>query len=234
MGSGAEGMSMRPGCLPVDGSAKAVTCAEAIADRVVPSDEDLMLLITSGDQGAFGLLFDRHYRLVRGVARRILGDSAEVADVVQEAFIYVYKYARTFDRARGPLVPWISKVTYHQALKRSRQLNAVPLEFFSNVHDAPTVEDSNMMPDRRNRMLDFHRALEEALECLSEVQRHAIRLVYYENRKLPEVAVELRRTYVSTRRDFYKGLRKIAAELAQSRRLEGYREFETPEDEGKL
>src|SRR5260370_37880656 len=83
-----------------------------------PSDNDLIVLVRTGSEEDFGQLFDRYYVAVRSVARKILRNSEDVADVVQEACLDVYQGARSFDPAKGTLKTWISYLAYHRSLKR--------------------------------------------------------------------------------------------------------------------
>src|SRR5713226_1428003 len=85
---------------------------------LVPPDEELMELVRKGDHEAFGQVFDRYYIAVRSIARKMLRDPEDVADVVQESFLDVYQNAWSFLPSRGTLKAWISCLTYHRALKR--------------------------------------------------------------------------------------------------------------------
>jgi len=83
-----------------------------------PSDNDLIVLVQEGSEDAFGQLFDRYYVAVRSVARKILRNQEDVADVIQEAFMDVYLGARSYDPAKGTLKTWISYLAYHRSVKR--------------------------------------------------------------------------------------------------------------------
>jgi DNA-directed RNA polymerase sigma subunit (sigma70/sigma32) len=65
------------------------------------SDETLIARICENDDEALNLLFKRYSRLVWNIARRILGDSAEAEDVMQEVFLLIHQKATVFDPAKG-------------------------------------------------------------------------------------------------------------------------------------
>lgn len=56
-----------------------------------PTDGDLVATARGGDREAFGLLYDRHARLVRAVALAEGVEPQDVADAVQEAFLRAYR-----------------------------------------------------------------------------------------------------------------------------------------------
>src|SRR5437870_13925 len=67
----------------------------------VTSDEALMCLICQGDQEALASLFRRYARVVRGAALRILKDSSEAEDILQDIFLLIHRLCRTFDSSKG-------------------------------------------------------------------------------------------------------------------------------------
>src|SRR5713226_1678657 len=104
--------------------------AESVPQKTTacPSDDDLIDAIqnkakdSEKSETAFGQLFDRYYVAVRSVARKILRNPEDVADVIQEAFMDVYLGAGSFDPTRGSLKTWISYLAYHRSVKRVRLL----------------------------------------------------------------------------------------------------------------
>ena len=80
------------------------------------SDESLMSDLAAGHQEAVGLLYARYAPTILGMAAQALGRPA-AEDVVQDVFLSVWKSARTYDPARGPVRPWL-----HINRNRSRSL----------------------------------------------------------------------------------------------------------------
>jgi len=86
------------------------------------SDEDLLRQLRSGTTDALSLLFDRHCRLVFSVAHRILRDSGEAEDLMQEVFLEIYRDAGKFDPARGSVKDWILQYATDRSLNRCQYL----------------------------------------------------------------------------------------------------------------
>jgi len=82
------------------------------------SDEDLVRQLQSGATDALALLFDRHCRSVFSVAHRILRDSGEAEDLMQEVFLEVYRSAGSFDPACGSVKNWILQYATDRSLNR--------------------------------------------------------------------------------------------------------------------
>jgi RNA polymerase sigma-70 factor (ECF subfamily) len=62
----------------------------ALVQQAAEDDEELVRLAGQGDTRAFSLLYRRHARYVAGVAYRLMGDAAELDDVVQETFVAAF------------------------------------------------------------------------------------------------------------------------------------------------
>ena len=79
---------------------------KAPAETAVPapavSDEALMAQICEGDREALASLFRRYAPIVRGVAYRVLRDTSEADDLLQDVFILVHRLCRTFDSSKSP------------------------------------------------------------------------------------------------------------------------------------
>src|SRR5882762_11718557 len=117
-----------------------------------PSDNDLIDAIKNKAKDsetaeiAFGQLFDRYYIAVRSVARKILRNPEDVADVIQEAFMDVYLGAKSYDPAKGTLKTWISYLAYHRSVKRVRLLKKREWQT-GDPDEASSVLDPEPTPD---------------------------------------------------------------------------------------
>ena len=75
-----------------------------------PTDGDLIELIAGGDRPAFEELYRRYARAVLGLALRRLGDRGRAEDAAQEAFLAIWRSARTYDSRKGRGAPWLYAV----------------------------------------------------------------------------------------------------------------------------
>ena len=88
------------------------------------SDESLLSRIGVGDREALAALFERYARLTRSVAARILRDTTEAEDLVQDLFLYIQRKCGIFDSSKSTARSWIVQMAYHRALDRRRYLQS--------------------------------------------------------------------------------------------------------------
>ena len=188
------------------------------------TDEQLIQGLKAGRNEAMTHLFDRYYVIVRSIARKVLRNPEDVADVVQEAFLDVYQNARSFDPTKGALKGWLSCVTYHRCLRKLRALKRKEWQA-GDGELAFSLLDASAKPEQWIRSLDFRKCLEKALISVNEKQRRTMVLYFYEGKELAAIAKEIGESFGNARHHLYRGLAKVRSELVQNRLLEGYTEF---------
>lgn len=150
------------------GSAQSATAFDA------DDDDALVHRVADRDEDAFRELIDRHAARPYRIAWRMLGDGAEAEDVAQEAMLRLWQSASGW-RGGGPgVAAWLTRVATNLCLDRLRarsRLGAEPPP--DRVDDAPLADA--LLEGEQARA-----AVIAALDTLSERQRAAIVLTYYE------------------------------------------------------
>ena len=85
------------------------------------ADEDLMPLVHDGDARAFEVVFDRHADAAFSLAYRMCGRRGMAQDVVQEAFLSLWRSGARYDRARGSVRTWILGVVRNRTIDLFRR-----------------------------------------------------------------------------------------------------------------
>jgi RNA polymerase sigma-70 factor (ECF subfamily) len=83
------------------------------------SDPELALALAAGELDAVDALYERYGKLAYSLAVRILGDPGRAEDVVQEAFVRVWKRAASFDGSKGSLRSWLLTVVRNRAIDKT-------------------------------------------------------------------------------------------------------------------
>jgi RNA polymerase sigma-70 factor (ECF subfamily) len=101
-------------------------------------DAGLVARIAAGEEAAFVIAYDRHSGFLFGSVVRFLGDREAAAEVVQDAFLTLWRRARQFDARSGSLLTWLLAIARHRAIDRLRAEgrrpahDAIPLEAFTS------------------------------------------------------------------------------------------------------
>jgi RNA polymerase sigma-70 factor (ECF subfamily) len=162
--------------------------------------------LQSGVADALAVLFDRHYRLVFSVAHRILRDSGEAEDLMQEVFLDVYRDADKYDPARGGVKNWILQYARHRSINRWKYLK---LRGHYDERSAYEPADAFHSP----ALADWRSSIRRSLDQLSENERRVIEQVYFEGLVLKEVADRTGEPLPNVRNYYYRGLKKLRVVL---------------------
>lgn len=147
------------------------------------SDEALLAAHVAGDPTAFEELVRRYSERLWAFATRILRDSHDASDVVQEAFISAYRNASRW-RGEATVTTWLHRIVHHASLDRLRRRRSRPAEPLTEALDLPLHRDPIL---DRERVL----AVEEALGRLPLPQRAAVVLLDMEGMTVAEAAAVL-------------------------------------------
>jgi len=90
------------------------------SDSTDLDDARLAARIAAGEESAFVIAYDRHAGFVFGSVARFLGDREAAAEVVQDAFVTLWRRARQFDARSGSLLTWLLAIARHRAIDRLR------------------------------------------------------------------------------------------------------------------
>src|SRR5258705_7736255 len=85
------------------------------------ADEDLMRLVQRGDARAFEAIYDRHGTAAFSLAYRIAGNRNAAEDIVQEAFLSVWRSSVRYVPERGNLRSWLLSVVHNRAIDSLRR-----------------------------------------------------------------------------------------------------------------
>ena len=150
--------------------------------------DDLALIagIAANDLAALAALYDRYRTAAFGLAVRITRDRSLAEDVVQDAFLGVWRGAPTYDARRGGSRTWIMTIVHHRAVDVIRRRRPV-LELPTSESSAPP---SLVSPDIWTEVagrLDRDTII-GALATLGTAQREAIELAYFSGLTQAEIA----------------------------------------------
>jgi RNA polymerase sigma factor (sigma-70 family) len=149
-------------------------------------DRELLAGVAAGRLGALEALYDRYRTMSYSIALRITADPASAEDVVQDAFLGVWRNAARYVDARGSVKTWLLSIVHHRAvdsLRRRRPAGELPE---GDVTPPAALTLPDIWPEVSGR-LDAE-LVKAALDALSDVQRESLEMAYFGGLTQHEIA----------------------------------------------
>jgi RNA polymerase sigma-70 factor, ECF subfamily len=137
-----------------------------------------MRLVQRGDARAFEAIYDRHGSAAFSLAYRIAGNRAAAEDIVQEAFLSVWRSSVRYQPERGNLRSWLLSVVHNRAIDSLRRSVAQT----RHQVDAEGIEERKAAPeltDVEAVRRDEARTIRTAMEGLPADQLRVVELAYF-------------------------------------------------------
>lgn len=143
-------------------------------------DRDLIERLLGGDEDAFRGLFDRYAPSAKALAQRVVRQSHLAEEIVQEAFMAVWKNPAAYDGGRGSVRSWLMGMVHHRAVDlvrreeahRRRAEAAIPEAIEEEADHADEVVQHLAEPAER-------RLVHAALAELPAEQRRVLEMMYF-------------------------------------------------------
>jgi RNA polymerase sigma-70 factor, ECF subfamily len=179
------------------------------------ADEDLMTLVDRKDEAAFEVFYDRHGGPAFSLAHRIVGDRSLAEDVVQEAFLSIWRSNAGYDRTRGSVRSWSLGIVRNRAIDALRRA-ATPAPRLDLADDA--VLETRQAPERTDTEVirrETARRVRGVLGTLPNEQSQVIELAYFGGFSHSEIAEMLGEPLGTIKGRMRLGLEKARASLAE-------------------
>jgi RNA polymerase sigma-70 factor, ECF subfamily len=169
----------------------------------------LLRQVAQRDVDAFATFYDLTRARVFGLVTRVLRDPGYSEETTQDVYLQVWRSAANYDPSAGSPLAWLLTVAHRRAVDRVRAEQAATQresKYGSTNVDLPSdsVADTIVLADERQQVIS-------CLDSLTDVQREAIQLAYYDGLTYVQVSERLSAnlaTIKSRMRDGIRGLRK--------------------------
>jgi RNA polymerase sigma-70 factor (ECF subfamily) len=172
-------------------------------------DAQLLARIATGDEVAFGALYDRFSPGLFSFVLKMTRDEKEAEDVLQEGFAQIWRRAATYDPARSSAFTWAVMILRHKAIDRlrvrqriERTMEKATVEFshFSEADEASAGE-----AERR----DAGAQIRSALKQIPEEQKQAVELAFFSGLTHEQIAERLGAPLGTIKARIRRGLLKL-------------------------
>ena len=173
-----------------------------------------MQLVRRGQAPAFEVLYERHAQVAFSLAYRIAGTRGVAEDVVQEAFLALWRSGARYDRRRGSVRTWVLGIVHNRAIDALRR---------SMVHDRRRASDEGIeerfeareRTDVEAARRDEARDVRQALGTLPPEQCKVIELAYFGGFTHTEIADMLDTPVGTVKGRMRLGLQKMRHALGE-------------------
>jgi RNA polymerase sigma-70 factor, ECF subfamily len=152
-------------------------------------DEALLLRVGRGDERAFRELFARYASVAHALAFRLVRQAQVAEEIVQEAFLAVWRTPERYDPARGSVRSWLMGTVHHRAVDAVRREQAQrrrtdqAAALVPSVAEDPTDDVVSALDLPRERRL-----VRKALAGLPDEQRDVIQRMYFDGMSQSQIA----------------------------------------------
>ena len=173
-----------------------------------------MQLVRRGNAAAFEVIYERHSRAAFSLAYRMAGSRGVAEDVVQEAFLALWRSGARYERTRGSVRTWVLGIVHHRAIDALRR---------SFVHERRRASDEGLEDQlETGERTDVEAARHEeaatvraALEHLPSDQSQVIELAYFGGFTHTEIADILETPVGTVKGRMRLGLKKLRDRLGE-------------------
>jgi RNA polymerase sigma-70 factor, ECF subfamily len=180
-------------------------------------DECLMAHLQSGAEAALGILLDRYSRLVLSIGIRILRDSGEAQELVQDVFMLVYRKCSLFDPKKGAFRTWLIRLASNRAFDRRDYLNLHRFYDNRNLDDFADAIDSAVNVEYQTEVSQGEAVLRKTFEELNPKQRMTLELYFFEGYTLREISDRMHESLPNIRHYYYRALTRLKASFGQQK-----------------
>ena len=181
-----------------------------------PTDEQLISAICKGEESAVEVLYERYHRYAYALAYRILHDPVASEDIVQDAFLSIWRKASLYQAQNGSVQSWLQAIVRNRAIDKlracaHRDYQWTPLQA-DNEQDPPSEQ-----PDvwEQAWQSEQHRIIREAMEQIPDEQRKVIELAYFGGLTHAEISEQYQIPLGTVKGRMRLGLQKMKSLLAE-------------------
>ncbi len=178
-------------------------------------DADTIKRIAEGDREAFSAFYDQHCGLVFSVILHIVRDTLAAEDVLQEAFLQVWKKAECYDRNLGTTSAWLCTIARHKAidhLRRARHQNDLLEQWASENGNANHAGNGAQSHPRHEEQRNGWGLMKD----LPAEQREVIELAFLKGMTHEEISGLLKKPLGTIKTRIRRGLIKLRDSLVET------------------
>lgn len=143
--------------------------------------EDVCLLrgIAAGDSSSLARMYERRGGALYSLLVRMLGNESEAEEVLQDAFVRIWRRAAEFDAARSAPFTWMVMIARGLALSRLRSRGRLDACLSAYEQELASLEVEVVHPNCPSADPELPSLCAGALRSLPDPQRRALELAFF-------------------------------------------------------
>ncbi len=188
--------------------------------RMLDPDAELIALIdrvAGRDEVAFKALYDQTSSKLYGLAMRVVGNREWAEDVLQEAFLHIWRAASDYRGHLSPPMAWMGLIVRSRALDFLRRRSAERANLTQELDDVLEATLEGDTPNPMDTALASQQAwaLHQCLTRLENQQREVVSLAYLRDLSHSELAMQLRLPLGTVKTWIRRGLEQLRVCMAR-------------------
>lgn len=147
-------------------------------------EQEIVQLLQKGDKKAISLLYENYADALYGVILKVITDEDQAQDVLQEAFVKVWKNAKTYDPKKAKLFTWLYRISYNAAIDKIRSES-------KKTKKEVQIEASNVYKITSEGLNQDVIDIKKHLKTLDEKYQIVINALFFEGMTQQEASEEL-------------------------------------------
>lgn len=187
-----------------------------------PDSPDIQLIalldrVALADEPALRELYEATASKLYGVAVRVVSNREWAEDVLQEAFVNIWRIAGDYKASLSPPMAWMALVVRSRGLDFLRRRASDRADVMQELDDviSDTVAGDSPNPMDTAQASEQARALHQCLGQLEHKQREVVSLAYLRDMSHGELAEQLRLPLGTVKTWIRRGLEQLRACMAQ-------------------
>lgn len=140
--------------------------------------------LQNSDHTAIDLIYDNYGANLYGLIYKIVGDEEIAKDVMQDAFVKIWKKSHTYDPKKAKLFTWLLNICRNQAIDKLRSLNR-------NKRNKIQMEAENVNTYKVVQLNEEHMDLQEQVEKLEDKYKEVVEYLFFQGYTQAEASKKL-------------------------------------------
>lgn len=174
-------------------------------------DKYYITAVLNGERAAFAKLVNKHKQTAFNLAFRITHNREDAEEVVQDAFVNVYRNLTDFEY-KSKFTTWLFRIVYNLSVSKTRRKQIVQQTIDENIADNYFIEstrsDYSLLHDNERKFY-----IEKAMDVLDSDDQTILTLYYQEDCPIDEIAEITGNSVSNVKVKLFRARKRLYSEL---------------------